>query len=145
MTPSRAVEGFEPQRPQRGTEKGINEVSGAALDAALSGHKQLGPGLLENDYEACLKYELHKRGVSVRSQVELPVIHDSVRIDVGYRLDLLVEERVVVEIKAVEKVTPVHEAQLLSYLKLGGFKGGLLINLNVLRLKDGIKRMVNNL
>jgi GxxExxY protein len=136
---------MKPLRARGDAEKDINEVSGAVVDAALTVHRQLGPGLLESAYEVCLKYELGKRGISVRSQVELPVVYDSVRIDVGYRLDLLVEECVVVEIKAVTKVMPVHEAQLLSYLKLGNFKVGLLINFNVLRIKDGIKRMVNQL
>jgi len=106
-------------------------------------HRFLGPGLLENAYLACLKYEISKRGLSVRSQVELPVVYDSVLIDLGYRVDLLVEDCLLIEIKAVEKVTPVHEAQLLSYLKLGKFKLGLLINFNVVLLKDGIKRMAS--
>ena len=106
-------------------------------------HKSLGPGLLENAYLACLKYEISKRGLSVRSEVELPVVYDAVLIDLGYRIDLLVEDCLIVEIKAVEKVTPVHEAQLLSYLKLGNFKLGLLINFNVALLKNGIKRMVS--
>ena len=123
----------------------VNVVSGAVVDAALKVHRQLGPGLLEGAYEACLKHELCKQGISAISQVELPVVYDSVRIDLGYRLDLLVEDAVVVEIKAVEKLTPIHEAQLLSYLKLGGFKLGLLINFNVIRIKDGIKRFVNQL
>jgi len=123
--------------------KDINEISGIVVDAALCVHRALGPGLLENAYLACLKYEIGKRGLSVRSEVELPVVYDSVLIDLGYRIDLLVEDCLLVEIKAVEKVTPVHEAQLLSYLKLGKFKLGLLINFNVALLKDGIKRMAS--
>jgi GxxExxY protein len=108
-------------------------------------HTALGPGLLESAYEACLLHELGKRGLKVLSQVALPVVYDGVKIDVGYRIDLLIEDVVVVELKAVEKLLPIHEAQLLSYLKLGGNKLGLLINFNVLHMKDGIKRMVNNL
>jgi GxxExxY protein len=123
----------------------INEVSGQIVDAAMKVHSALGPGLLESAYEACLKYELEQRGVRVQSQQVLPVVYDGIRIDVGYRVDLLVEEAVVVELKAVDKVAPVHEAQLLSYLKLSGKHLGLLVNFNVLHLKDGIKRMANNL
>jgi GxxExxY protein len=124
---------------------GYNEVSGQIVDAAMKVHSALGPGLLESAYEACLKYELEQRGVRVQSQQVLPVVYDGIRIDVGYRVDLLVEEAVVVELKAVDKVAPVHEAQLLSYLKLSGKHLGLLVNFNVLHLKDGIKRMANNL
>ena len=123
----------------------INRISGQIVDSAMKVHTQLGPGLLESAYEACLKHELRKRGLSALSQVGLPVVYDGQRIDVGYRLDLLVEESIVVELKAVSQLIPLHEAQLLSYLKLGGFKLGLLINFNTLRLKDGIKRMVNRL
>ncbi|MCL4305892.1 GxxExxY protein [bacterium] len=139
---------IEPQRAQRNAEedkKRLNEISGQIVDAALCVHRELGPGLLESAYEACLKYELGKRGIPVRAQVELPVVYDGVRIDAGYRLDMLVAEAVVVELKVVERFAPIHEAQLLSYLKLGGFRIGLLINFNVLLLKDGIKRMVNGL
>lgn len=123
----------------------INDISGNIVDAAMKVHSILGPGLLENAYEACLEHELKKRGSRVERQVALPVVYDGVRIDVGYRLDLLVEDAVIVELKAVEKIAPIHEAQLLSYLKLSGKKVGLLINFNVLHLKDGIKRMVNGL
>ncbi len=123
----------------------LNEVSGSVVDAAMKVHTVLGPGLLESAYEACLAYELRKRGRKVFSQVGLPVIYEDVKLDVGYRIDLLVDECVIVELKAVEKVLPLHEAQLLSYLKLSGKKLGLLINFNVPRLKQGIKRMVNNL
>ena len=98
----------------------INDVSGSVVDAAMTVHTQLGPGLLESAYQACLGYELKKRGLDVQTQVALPVIYDEVRIDCGYRVDLLVERSVLVEIKAVSKLLPIHEAQLLSYLKLGG-------------------------
>lgn len=125
--------------------KDLNTISGQVVDAAMKVHTALGPGLLENAYEACHKHELQKRGLRVEPQVALPVIYDGVQVDLGYRLDLLVENEVIVELKAVEKLTPVHEAQLLSYLKLSGKKLGLLINFNVLHLKDGIKRLVNAL
>jgi GxxExxY protein len=123
----------------------INVVSGQVVDAAMRVHSVLGPGLLESAYEACLAHELRQRSLQVRTQVELPVQYDGVRIDIGYRIDMLVEEALVVELKAVETLLPIHEAQLLSYLKLSGYKVGLLINFNVLHLKDGMKRMVNRL
>src|SRR3972149_2475450 len=118
----------------------INEISGAVVDAAMKVHSALGPGLLESTYEACLAYELRKRGLQVATQVGLPVVYDEAQLDIGYRIDLLVENLVIVELKAADAVLPIHEAQLLSYLKLSGKKVGLLINFNVLRLKDGIKR-----
>jgi len=121
----------------------INEVTGAVVDGAIKVHSVLGPGLLEKAYQACLAYELRKRGLEVATQVELPVMYDAIRIDLGYRIDLLVERSVVVELKTVTKMLHVHEAQLLSYLKLGNFHAGLLINFHTARLKDGIKRMVN--
>ena len=118
----------------------INDISGAVVDAAMKVHTAFGPGLLESAYEACLKHELSKRGFKVLSQVILPVIYDGVEVDADYRLDLLVEDAVIVELKAVERLLPIHEAQLLSYLKLSGRKVGLLINFNVEHLKNGIKR-----
>jgi len=123
----------------------INQISGAIVDAAMKVHSALGPGLLESAYEGCLKHELTKRGLKVLSQVTLPVIYDGVKIDVGYRIDLLVEDAVIVELKAVERLTPLNEAQLISYLKLSGRKLGLLINFNVEHLKNGIKRIANGL
>lgn len=121
----------------------INEITGTVVDGSIKVHSVLGPGLLESAYHACLTHELRKRGLAVLTQVELPVVYDGVRIDVGYRIDLLVEDSVVVELKTVSKLVPVHEAQLLSYLKMGHFRVGLLINFHAARLKDGIKRMVN--
>ncbi len=123
----------------------LNEISGQIVDAAMTVHTVLGPGLLENAYEVCLKHELLKRGLRVEQQVALPVVYDGIKIDLGYRLDLLVAQEVIVELKAVDKVTPLHEAQLLSYLKLGRKRLGLLINFNVVHLKNGIKRMANRL
>jgi len=125
--------------------KDLNSISGQIVDAAMKVHSALGPGLLENAYEACLRHELSKRGLRIEQQVALPVVYDGVKIDLGYRLDLLVDDEIIVELKAVEKLLPIHEAQLLSYLKLSGKKLGLRINFNVLHLKDGIKRMVNGL
>lgn len=122
-----------------------NQISGIVIDAAMKVHTALGPGLLESTYEACLLHELRKRNMKAESQVSLPVIYDGVKIDVGYRIDLLVDDSVIVELKTVERLMPIHQAQLLSYLKLNGQKLGLLINFNVLHLRDGIKRMVNNL
>ncbi|MCP4683255.1 MAG: GxxExxY protein [Desulfobacterales bacterium] len=122
----------------------INKISGAVIDAAMTVHSALGPGLLESAYEACLMHELSKNGLKAQSQVGLPVLYDGVNIDVGYRIDVLVEDALIVELKAVSELVPIYEAQLLSYLKLSGKRVGLLINFNVVRLKDGIKRMVNN-
>ena len=121
----------------------VDEISGQIVDAAIRVHSALGPGLLESAYETCLTYELRKRGLRVLVQHPLPVVYDGMRLDVGYRIDMLVEDAVVVDLKAVAKVLPVHEAQLLSYLKLSDRRVGLLINFHVLHLRDGIKRMVN--
>ena len=117
-------------------------LTGVIVDAAMKVHTALGPGLLEGAYQVCLAHELRRRGIQVETQVALPVIYETTRIDVGYRLDLLVDGCVVVELKSVSKLQPVHEAQLLSYLKLGHYPVGLLINFNVARLKDGIRRFV---
>ena len=114
----------------------------AVVNAAYAVHAALGPGLLESVYEACLCYELDKRGVPFKRQAALPVVYDGVRIDAGLRLDVLVDESVVAELKAVEKMLPLYEAQLLTYLKLTGSRVGLLINFNVPVIRDGIKRMV---
>ena len=121
----------------------INDVSGQVVDAAMAVHSVLGPGLLEAAYQVCLAHELRKRGLAVRREVRMPVRYDGVVLDVAYRIDLLVEECVVVEIKVASKIIPVHEAQLLSQLKLGDYRLGLLINFNVARLKDGIVRRVH--
>jgi GxxExxY protein len=121
----------------------LNEISEKIIGAAIQVHRTLGPGLLESTYEACLKYELEKRGLKIQSQVGLPVIYDGMKIDLGYRLDILVEDAVIIELKAVTMIIPLHEAQLLSYLKLSGKHLGLLINFNVTLLKDGITRRIN--
>jgi GxxExxY protein len=119
------------------------QVSGAVITAAMKVHTKLGPGLLESTYEACLAHELRKAGLSCRTQVPLPVIYDDVKLDVGYRIDLLAQDLVVVELKSVEAISPVHQAQIISYLKLSNRSLGLLINFNVVHLRDGIKRFVN--
>jgi GxxExxY protein len=121
----------------------VNDITRRVIGAAMKVHSELGPGLLESSYEACLAYELEKAGLQAPTQVGLPVLYDSVKLDLGYRIDVLVEDTVILEIKSVEAICPVHEAQLLSYLKLSGKHVGLLINFNVVHLKDGIKRMVN--
>ena len=121
----------------------LNDITEQVIGAAIAVHRVLGPGLLESAYEACLVYELAERGLTVERQKSLPVTYRDVRVDCGYRVDLLVEGLVVVELKAVEELGPIHEAQLLSYLKLSGCRVGLLINFNVKVLKQGIRRMVN--
>jgi GxxExxY protein len=132
-----------PQRAQRNTEvTGVNQVTHAIIGAAMKVHSALGPGLLESAYEACLVYELRKTGLKAEQQVELPVNYDGVRIDLGYRIDLVVNDCVIVELKCVEKIAPVHEAQLISYMRLSKKNVGLLINFHVRHLKDGIKRFV---
>ena len=121
-----------------------NKITEAIIGAAISVHRELGPGLLESAYEACLFYELRQLGLSVERQKPLPVVYKEVSLDCGYRLDLVVESFIIVELKAIEKVTPLHKAQLLSYLELAKCPLGLLINFNVYVLKDGVHRLVNN-
>lgn len=122
----------------------INNITETIIGAAMAVHRELGPGLLESTYEACLTYELAKRGLAVEQQKELPVKYGGVKLDCGYRIDLLVEEKVIVELKAVERLQPIHIAQVLSYLKLSSCNVGLLINFNVKLLKDGIRRLIND-
>lgn len=123
----------------------INGLTEKIIGAAIEVHKTLGPGLLESAYEGCLAHELSLAGISFDRQVPLSVSYKSLQLDCGYRLDFLIEKMVVLELKAVEGLQPIHEAQLLTHLKLGGWPIGLLINFNVPVLKNGIKRMVNNL
>jgi GxxExxY protein len=122
-----------------------NEIGDAIIASAMKVHTALGPGLLESAYEMCLQYELEKQGLPVRRQVLIPIRYENLTIDNGYRVDLLVGDRVVVELKSVEAVLPVHRGQLLSYLSLGGFKLGYLLNFHVARMRDGIVRMANGL
>ena len=118
-------------------------LSGQVIAAAMKVHSKLGPGLLESAHEACLAWELRARGLRVLVQVPLPIRYEDVQIDVGYRIDMLVEETLVLELKAVARTLPIHEVQLLSYLRLSGHRLGLLINFHVPRLRDGIKRVAN--
>ncbi len=122
-----------------------NELSKFIIGAALKVHTQLGPGLLESTYKKCLYYLLKKEGVIVEKEKPIPLIYEEVLLDVGYRVDLLAENKVVIEIKSIEMFNDVHIAQLLTYLKLGNYRLGLLINFNVVLLKQGIKRIANNL
>jgi len=123
---------------------GLNEITDHVIGAAIEVQRALGPGLLESACEVCLVAELAQRGLSVEQQKPLPVVYRDVRLDCGYRLDLLVEGEVVVEVKAVEKLAPIHEAQVISYLRLSGHTVGLLVNFNVILLKDGLRRLVND-
>jgi GxxExxY protein len=123
----------------------LNQISGEIVDSSIHVHSVLGPGLLESAYEECLAYELRERGLAVRTQVALPVVYKGIRLERGYRIDMLVEETVVVELKTALGLHPVHESQLLTHLKLSGHRLGLLLNFYVPLMRDGIKRMVNNL
>lgn len=138
---------MEPQRAPRIAKYYMteNEVGKMIVDCAFRVHQALGPGLLESTYEACLEYELLQAGLKVESQRGLPVVYKEVRLECGYRIDLLVENKVIIEIKSVEALNDVHLAQIITYLKLSGCKLGYLINFNVKLIKDGIRRVVNNL
>jgi GxxExxY protein len=120
-----------------------NHLTSKIIAAAMKVHTALGPGLLESAYHACLEHELRKQGLTAASQVGLPVVYDGEKIDLGYRIDLIINDIVIVEVKCVEAINPVHQAQLLSYLRLSGRHVGLLINFYVVHLRDGIKRMVD--
>jgi len=122
-----------------------NEIGDIVLGGAMKVHSALGPGLLESAYEICLAHEITKQGLSIKQQVLLPVQYNGLKLDAGYRLDLLVHNKVIVELKAVEKLLPIHTAQLLSYLKLSQLALGYLLNFNVVHMRDGIKRVVNKL
>lgn len=120
----------------------MDRIATEIVDAAYKVHSELGPGLLESAYEVCLEHELTKRGLAVQRQVSLPVVYDSIEVDAGYRLDLVVDESVIIELKSVDAFQNIHLAQVLTYLKLGGYKLGFLINFNVAWIKDGIRRIV---
>jgi GxxExxY protein len=120
-----------------------NELSNLIIGCAIEVHKQLGPGLLESAFRECFNYELAKTGLDVQQEKPMPIIYKEVKLDHGYRIDLLVENKVVIEIKSVEGFTDVHTAQVLTYLRLGNFKLGLLLNFYVKTLKNGIKRVIN--
>ena len=122
-----------------------NEIATIIVGASIKVHKKLGPGLLESAYQKCLHYELLKKGLVVEKEVYVPIVYENIELDHGYRIDLLVENKIVIELKTVDSIIDVHEAQILTYLKLGGYKLGLLLNFYVKLLKYGIKRYVNNL
>ena len=122
----------------------IEKVAKIIVDSAIKVHRALGPGLLESAYQQCLAYELRKRGLQVDTEVLLPIVYDGQQIDAGYRIDMLVEGCVIIENKVVDQVLPIHQAQLLTYLKLRDVRLGFILNWNVRLMKDGIKRMVNN-
>jgi GxxExxY protein len=123
----------------------IELVATQLVDSMLAVHRELGPGLLESTYQACLAYELRERGIEVRCEVELPVKYKGLDIEAGYRIDMLVSDCIVIENKSVQELVPIHEAQLLTYMKLSGCRLGFLVNWNVPLIKDGIKRIVNKL
>ena len=122
-----------------------DELSRVVFDSALKVHQALGPGLLESAYEECLYYEIKKTGLFVEKQKPLPLVYEDVKLDIGYRIDILIENKLILELKSVESLNDVHFAQILTYLKLTNCKLGLLINFNVSLIKNGIKRVVNNL
>ncbi|NJM22221.1 MAG: GxxExxY protein [Richelia sp. RM1_1_1] len=122
-----------------------NDLSGIIIGCAMRVHTALGAGLLESAYEECLYYELRKKGLNVGRQIPVPLVYEQVELDCVYRLDLIVEHKVIIEVKSVESLKPIHSVQLLTYLKLKNCKLGLLLNFNVLHLKEGIKRVANKL
>ena len=136
---------FEPQGTRGDAGVELNQISGAIVNSAMRVHSLLGPGLLEEPYKQCLAHELRTRSFPVEVEKTLPVIYDGVRVEIGYRLDLLVEGEVVVEVKATKEIAPIHRAQLLTYLKLSGKHLGLILNFNEKHLRDGIARMVNHI
>ena len=121
----------------------VNDLTKTIIGAAIEVHRTLGPGLLESTYEACLFYELEQMGLFVERQVELPVKYKNVRVEIGYRIDLLVENQVIIEVKSVKELLPVHMAQMITYLKISNKSKGLLMNFNVAKLIDGVKRISN--
>lgn len=120
-----------------------NEISNIVIGAAIKVHKALGPGLLESAYKECLYYKIHEQGLQVVREKPMPLVFEAVRLDCGYRIDLLVEDKLVIEVKSVDGLNDIHLAQTLTYLKLGNYNLGLLINFNVTQIKNGIKRVVN--
>jgi GxxExxY protein len=122
-----------------------NQISYKIIQASIEVHKQLGPGLLESSYEICLAYELTQMGLRVNSQVSLPLIYKGIKLEAGYRIDLIVEDKVIIEVKSVDALADIHTAQIITYLKLKNIKLGLLINFNSVKVVDGIKRIANNL
>jgi GxxExxY protein len=122
----------------------LNEISGKIIDCSIRVHAELGPGMLEGAYQTCLMHELIEAGFDVQTQLKLPIVYRGIELDAGYRIDLLVQGSVIIELKAIDRLLPVHEAQLLSYLRMSDLRLGLLVNFNVKRLVDGVRRVVNN-
>ena len=120
----------------------FDDLSNKIIGCVIEVHKNLGPGLLESTYERCLAYELNAKGLKYETQKEIPIEYKGIKLDAGYRIDIMVENSVILELKSVEKILPIHEAQILTYMKLAETRTGLLINYNVLKVKDGIKRFV---
>jgi GxxExxY protein len=135
---------FTAERAEMTEKERLDQITDKIIGGAIEVHRALGPGLLESAYETCLAFELIERGLRVEQQKQLPVAYREVKLDAGYRLDLLVDGVVIVEVKAVDRLAPIHQAQLLSYLKLSGCPVGLLINFNVKVLEQGIQQVVNN-
>ena len=135
-------EGHEGHEGRLSLPPGLEAIGRQVLDSAIKVHRALGPGLLESAYEHCLAHELSSRGVTVRRQVGLPIEYEGLRLDAGYRLDLVVGDAVIVEVKAVEAISRLYEAQLLTYLKLSGLRLGYLMNFNAIQLKQGLRRFV---
>lgn len=123
----------------------VEPIAREIVDTAIRVHTRLGPGMLESAYEACIEYELGKRSLAVKKQVPMPLRYDDLALDIGYRLDLVVENAVVIELKTIQQLLLVHTAQLLSYLRAGDFRIGFLLNFNTVHMRDGIKRVVNRL
>ena len=132
------------ERAEMSELENLDGITDQVIGAAIEVHRRLGPGLLESAYETCLAFELIECGLEIEQQKALPVVYREVKLDIGYRLDLLVDNKVIIEVKSVDRLVPIHQAQLLSYLKLSGCTVGLLINFNVQVLKQGVKRVVNN-
>ena len=133
---------FAPKQSREQLDPRLNKITSEIISAAMTVHSALGPGLLESAYQACLVHELRKRGMKVETEVPVPVVYDGVKLECGYRIDMIVGDSVVLELKAIEAIAPIHEAQLISYIKLSGKRIGLLVNFHVLHLRDGIMRRV---
>ena len=132
----------EGHQGHKGLGADVEVLARTIVDASLKVHRALGPGLLESAYEHCLAHELHARGLPLRRQVPLPIVYDGAKLDAGYRLDIVVDDRVIIEIKAVDQLTRLHEAQVLTYLKLSGMRLGFLMNFNIVLFKDGLRRLI---
>jgi len=143
MSTIRAVVRYIPRDRESAHPMDFEGIAREIVDSAIRVHTHLGPGMLESAYEACIEYELNQRSLAVKKQIPMPVRYDNLAIDIGYRLDLVVEDAVVIELKSVKRLLPIHTAQLLSYLRAGDYRLGFLLNFNTVHMRDGIKRVVN--